>query len=252
MEKLAGEYWGSDEGMRWFYSLFCIIMNPMKGIIFDFNGTLFWDSQLHYDAWFEFSKKLRGTPFSYEEMREKMFGHTNADIIEYAIGKKPSTELVEKYAKEKEEHYRKCCLKNPEKFKLAPGAEEFLDYLKEKNIPMTIATMSEWDNVEFYIKEFYLEKWFDLNKIVYSNGTIPGKPSPDIFLIAAKNIELNPKDCIVIEDAIAGIESAKKAGIGEIYAMASLEPDEFYENISGIKQILHNFYDFDRSVFDKN
>ena len=49
-----------------------------------------------------------------------------------------------------------------ENFKLAPGAVEFLEFLKDNHIPRTIATMSEWDNVEFYIKEFKLEKWFDL------------------------------------------------------------------------------------------
>ena len=222
----------------------------MKGIIFDFNGTLYWDSQLHYDAWRDFSKKLRGIPFTDAEMREKMFGHTNADIIEYAIGRKPSLEMVEKYGKEKEALYREQCLKNPEKFKLAPGAVEFLDYLKENNIPRTIATMSEWDNVEFYIKEFNLEKWFDINKIVYSDGTIPGKPSPDIFLIAADKIKLAPKDCIVVEDAIAGINSAKAAGIGKIIAIASLEPDEFYQNITGIEQIIHNFNEFNRDLLD--
>ena len=75
----------------------------MKGIIFDFNGTLYWDSQLHYDAWREYSKILRGYEFTTQEMQEKMFGHTNEDIIEYAIGKKPTKELVEKYGREKEE-----------------------------------------------------------------------------------------------------------------------------------------------------
>ena len=65
-------------------------------------------------------------------------------------------EMVEKYGKEKEAVYRERCLLDKENFKLAPGAVEFLDFLKEKNIPRTIATMSEWDNVEFYIKEFYL------------------------------------------------------------------------------------------------
>ena len=69
----------------------------MKGVIFDFNGTLYWDSQLHYDAWLEYSKILRGTAFTREEMRDKMFGHTNEDIIHYAIGKKPTPEMVEKY-----------------------------------------------------------------------------------------------------------------------------------------------------------
>lgn len=221
----------------------------MKGIIFDFNGTLYWDSQLHYDAWREYSKLLRGVEFSDEEMRNKMFGHTNEDIIEYAIGKKPTKEMVEKYGKEKEALYRKRCLLEPENFKLAPGAVEFLDFLKKNNIPRTIATMSEWDNVEFYIKEFHLENWFDLDKIVYSDGTIPGKPAPDIFQIAAQKINLNPKDCVVVEDAIAGIKSAKSAGIGKIIAIASLEPIEFYKNIDGVESIIKNFDEFDRSIF---
>ena len=222
----------------------------MKGIIFDFNGTLYWDSQLHYDAWREFSKIIRGYEFSDIEMRDKMFGHTNEDIIEYAIGKKPSKEMVEKYGKEKEALYRKRCLLKPEEFKLAPGAIEFLDYLKENNILRTIATMSEWDNVEFYIKEFHLEKWFDLDKIVYSDGTIPGKPAPEIFIIAAEKIGLKPSDCVVVEDAIAGINSAKSAGIGKIIAIASLEPVEFYQKMEGLEGIIMNFHEFDRTLLD--
>ena len=222
----------------------------MKGIIFDFNGTLYWDSQLHYDAWREFSKIIRGYEFTDLEMRDKMFGHTNEDIIEYAIGKKPSKEMVEKYGKEKEALYRKRCLLDMDKFKLAPGAVEFLDYLKENNIPRTIATMSEWDNVEFYIKEFKLEKWFDLDKIVYSDGTIPGKPAPDIFLIAAEKIGLKPSECLVVEDAIAGINSAKSAGIGKIVAIASLEPVEFYQKMEGLEGIIMNFNELDRSLLE--
>ena len=222
----------------------------MNGIIFDFNGTLYWDSQLHYDAWREYSRLLRGYEFSDEEMRNKMFGHTNEDIIAYAIGKKPTKEMVEKYGKEKEALYRKRCLLEPENFKLAPGAVEFLDYLKEKNIPRTIATMSEWDNVEFYIREFHLEKWFDIEKIVYSDGTIPGKPAPDIFQIAADKLCLKPSECVVVEDAIAGIKSAKSAGIGKIIAIASLEPVEYYKNIEGVESIIKNFNEFDRKIFE--
>ena len=222
----------------------------MKGIIFDFNGTLYWDSQLHYDAWKEYSALLRDKPFTNEEMRDKMFGHTNSDIIEYLIGHKPTQEMVDKYGKEKEAVYRKRCLSDPDKFKLAPGATELLDYLKERNIPRTIATMSEWDNVEFYIKEFHLEKWFDIDKIVFSDGTIPGKPAPDIFLIAADKIGLQPKDCIVVEDAIAGVNSAKSAGIGKIIAIASLEPIEFYQNMNGLHQIIKDFYEFDKNLLE--
>ncbi len=221
----------------------------MKGIIFDFNGTLFFDSHMHYEAWRIFSKKLRGYEFTDKEMREKMFGRTNADIIEYAIGKKPTNEMVETLAKEKEGWYRQMCLNNPQSFKLAPGAESFLDFLKGNNIPMTIATMSEWDNVEFYIKEFNLARWFDLDKIVYSNGKIPGKPAPDIYEIAAKNIGLDPVDCIVVEDAISGINSAEQAGIGTIIAIASVESDNLYQEIPCVKQIIHSFDEIDRRIF---
>ena len=214
-----------------------------KGIIFDFNGTLFWDSELHLEAWREFSKQLRGTPFSDEEMLQYMFGRTNEDIIAYAIGKQPTHDLVEKLAFEKEEVYRNMCRKHPEMFKLAPYAENFLDYLKENNIPRTIATMSEKDNVDFYIKEFNLSKWFDIDKIVYSDGTIPGKPAPDIYIIAAQKLGLKPEDCIVIEDAISGINSAKNAGIGKVIAIASMETPEFYEKL-GVDEIITDFQNY--------
>ena len=221
----------------------------MKGIIFDFNGTLFWDSQLHLDAWREYSKKLRGTPFTDDEMFKYMFGRTNEDIIEYAIGQKPDKALVEKFANEKEAEYRTMCLKRPQDLKLAPHAEEFLNFLKAHNIPRTIATMSEWCNVEFYIEQFHLEKWFDLEKIVYSDGKIPGKPAPDIYLIAAQNLGLNPGECIVIEDALSGIQAAKSAGIGKIIAIASREPVEFYKDVEGVSQIITDFSIIYRNSF---
>lgn len=219
-----------------------------KGIIFDFNGTLFWDSEKHQEAWREFSKRLRDNAFTDDEMREYMFGRTNEDIIAYLIGKKPSAELVEKFAQEKEAVYRDMCRKDKENTVLAPGAIDFLNYLVENNIPHTIATMSEKDNVEFYIEEFKLAKWFDIEKIVYADGTIPGKPAPDIYIKAAKKLNLNPQDCIVVEDAISGIESAKNAGIGKIIAIASMESVALYKNIPAVSQIIKNFDEIDRNI----
>ena len=219
-----------------------------KGIIFDFNGTLFFDSEKHLEAWREFSKRLRPYPFTDEEMRDYMFGRTNEDIIAYLIGKRPSPEMVEKLGKEKEAVYREMCRQDYKNTVLAPGAVDFLNYLKENNIPRTIATMSEKDNVDFYIEEFQLEKWFDIDKIVYADGTIPGKPAPDIYIKAAKKLELSPQDCIVVEDAVSGIESARAAHIGKIIAMASMESAELYKNIPAVSQIIKNFNEIDRNI----
>lgn len=221
-----------------------------KGIIFDFNGTLFFDSEKHLEAWREFSKRLRPYPFTDEEMRDYMFGRTNEDIIAYLIGKRPSPEMVEKLGKEKEAVYREMCRQDYKNTVLAPGAVDFLNYLKEKNIPRTIATMSEKDNVDFYIEEFQLEQWFDIDKIVYADGTIPGKPAPDIYIKAAQKLELNPQDCIVVEDAVSGIESARGAHAGKIIAMASMESTDLYKNIPAVSQIIKSFDEIDRNIFE--
>ena len=221
-------------------------MNKFKGIIFDFNGTLFFDSEKHLEAWREFSAKLRGTPFSDEEMRNYMFGRTNKDIIAYAIGKEPSPELVEQLAEEKESLYRDRCRAEGDLCKLAPYAIEFLDYLKLNNMPMTIATMSEKPNVDFYFEHFKLEKWFKYDKVVYSDGTIKGKPAPDIYEIAASRLGLATEDCVVVEDAVSGIEAARAAGVGKIVAIASMEPVELYESIPAVDMIIKDFRDFDK------
>lgn len=223
-----------------------------KGIIFDFNGTLFLDSEKHMEAWRAFSKELRGTAFSDEEMRDHMFGRTNEDIIAYAIGRKPDKTLVEKYTAEKEAIYRQMCRDDKEHFVLTDGAVELLDYLKLRNIPRTIATMSEKVNVDFFIQGFHLEKWFDLDKIVYDNGKIPGKPAPDIYEIAAENIGLPPAECIVVEDAVSGIAAAKNAGAGKIIAIGPEENHNFLMSLDGVSETITNFYEFNREVFYEN
>lgn len=220
-----------------------------KGIIFDFNGTLYWDSAMHKRAWREFSKIIRGTEFSDEEMVLHMFGRTNEEIIEYAIGKKPEPEMVEKYGNEKEALYRKRAENDKENFHLAKGAVEFLDFLKQNNIPRTIATMSDKTNVDFYFEHFDLGKWFNIDKVVYADGIVPSKPAPDIYQIASKNLGLEPQDCIVVEDAISGIKSAQSAGIGKIIAICSEEPYEFYTSMSEVSEIIRDFDEFDRNLF---
>ena len=220
----------------------------MKGIIFDFNGTLFYDTPKHIEAWREYSKRLRGTAFSDEEMEKHMLGHTNDDIIAYAIGKKPEKAMAKKLAAEKEAVYRDMCRQDMENTKLAQGAPELLDFLVEKNIPHTIATASDRDHVDFFIEIFDLPRWFEVEKIVFDDGFMPNKPAPDIYLKAAENIGLAPEDCIVFEDAIAGIEAAKNAGIGKIIAVVPPEKHGFFKGYDGGCAVISNFKDFDRSI----
>lgn len=217
----------------------------IKGIIFDFNGTLFNDTRLHEIAWIEYSEKLRGTPFNDYELEHYMFGRCNDEIIEYAIQRKPTPEEVLKYGQEKEACYRELVLRTPECIKLVDGATELLDFITEKNIPHTIATGSEITNTKFFIDIFKLDKWFDTSKIVYDNGKRAGKPNPAIYLEALENLGLEAKDVLVFEDSYSGITAANAAGIGRVIAIN--ENPETFKHKDKVYQVIKDFNEFDKN-----
>lgn len=214
----------------------------MKGIIFDFNGTLFWDSEIQENAWKTFGKKIVGRDITDEEFKTYFHGRTNKDTLEYLTGKELTKEEVDELAQQKESIYRELCKSNPEKFKLAPGVKEYLNYLKEKKVPITIATASEINNVKFFINELGLERWFNIEKIIYDDGTFKGKPAPDIYLKAAEKIGIKPQNCIVFEDAISGVKAAKSAGISTIIAVVPFGRKNPFKQ-DEITAVINDFYD---------
>ena len=227
-------------------------MKRYKSVIFDFNGTLVFDTANHDRAWKIITSKYREKPFSDEELEKNIHGRTNKAIFEYITGRELNAAEVDKFSTEKELIYQKLC-REDKNFRLIRGAEDFLNYLRDNKIPRTIATASNRMNVDFYIEMLHLERWFDLDKIVYDDGTLEGKPSPDIYEKAAKNLQTKPEDCIVFEDAILGIESACRAGIGEIIAVVGDKSKQLSgEKKFWVKERIENFSDFERNklLFD--
>ncbi len=219
------------------------------GVIFDFNGVLLWDSHLQEKTWYEFSKSLRGKPFSNEEMSHVVHGRTNAFILNYLSGKSLSKKEIEALTDQKETTYRQFCLAEGEAFKLSPGAKELLDFCKEHDIPRTIATASPKANLDFFIKHLKLDRWFNPSIIAYDDGSFPGKPAPDIYLLAARNLGLEPQNCIVIEDAISGLKSAYEAGIGRIYALGPTRRHSELRNAEGSDVVISRLDEIPRDIF---
>lgn len=193
-----------------------------KGVIFDFNGTLFWDTDLHNRAWDKFFDKYQ-IKMTDAEKFQKMHGKNNRDILNSLFNEHLSDKEIEDLALEKELMYQELCLKTD--MELAPGVEEFLSFLKEKDIPYTIATASGIENVDFYFKHLALSDWFDRKKVVYNNGKIKSKPDPEIYQTAMSVIKRKAEDTIVFEDAIAGLEAARNAKSGKIIVVDSYNDD---------------------------
>lgn len=214
-----------------------------SGVVFDFNGTLFWDTSLHNRAWDIFL--TRHDLFLPDEDKFRwMHGKNNSDLLQSLFHNTLTESQVSDYIMEKESLYQELCLET--NMQLAPGLTDFLDFLKSNNIPFTIATASGKENLDFYFKYLPLTKWFEYDKVVYNNGKIKGKPDPQIYELAMEVIGKKPEEVIVFEDAIAGLQAARNAKAGEIIVVNSNDDD--YSDWEDC-QIIKSFDEVDRTQF---
>ena len=161
-------------------------------------------------------------PILEDEFQKYVHGKNIIDTFKYFLNIECSPEEALKIGEEKEVIYRKMCLESPD-LKLAVGLVDFLYYFKEKGIDRYIATASAFPNVKFFFDHLDLDNWFDINNVAYNDGIIPGKPDPSIFLLAAKNINVDIKDSIIFEDSYSGIEAAKRVGAKKIVVVDSMK-----------------------------
>ena len=114
----------------------------------------------------------------------------------------------------KEAYYQSYCSMDREHFHLIKGAYAYFDTLKRKGIPFTIASASIKSNIDFFREAFLLDVYFDKDLIVYDDGRYQNKV--EMFKQAAKNINVDLKDCIIFEDSESGIKAAYEAGCRKI------------------------------------
>ncbi|MBI2610997.1 HAD family phosphatase [Candidatus Kaiserbacteria bacterium] len=190
-----------------------------KGIIFDFNGVLLWDTELHTETWQDVAREQRGSELTEEELT-RLHGRSLTEFARYVVGPDASDDEVAVIGENKEARYREIVRAGRRTYGLSPGARELLNALVARNIPRAIATSSPKSNVEFFIRHFNLLRWFERDHIVFVDGEIRGKPAPDLYIKAAEAIRLRPEQCVVVEDTTSGIASAKAAGIGKIIGLA--------------------------------
>jgi len=192
-----------------------------RGVIFDFNGVLFSDSDLQEKAWQVLARQLRGREMSGEEFELHMHGRSNAYVLSYLTSRDITGKELAELTEAKESLFRRLCLETPKRMQLSAGAQELLEWLQAGGVPCTIATSSGIRNVEFYIEHLHLDRWFEVGKLVYDDGMRPGKPAPDMYLAAAANIQVDPGRCVVVEDAVSGVMAAQAARIGYIVGIGA-------------------------------
>ncbi len=193
----------------------------LRAVIFDMDGVLIDSLELHYLGW---KKMLEEDNISITaDDFSRVFGKTGNDILKgfYANAKKSLDEgKVKDKIDCKNLFYREIAEKM---LKPSKGSVELLNELKSSGIKAAIGTSAPRKNVEFYFKKTGLGKQFDGN--ICADDITKGKPDPEVFLKAAALLKEKPENCVVIEDALHGIEAAKRGGMKAV-AVASTNPKE--------------------------
>lgn len=211
----------------------------LQGIIFDFNGTMFFDNDKHVAAWGRISKEIRGYDVTMEELKGQFNGTPNHENIQYMLDGKATKEHIDTYAELKESYYREYCRKDQKNFHLVAGVEAYMDELKKKGIPFTIASASIKSNMDFFIESFQLDRWMKPEDIVYDDGTYKNKIL--MFQKAADVIGVDMKDVRIYEDSDAGVTNAYAAGCRDIVVVCENEDVEHFMSLPGVTATMKTF-----------
>lgn len=183
-----------------------------KGFIFDLDGVIVDTAGYHYLAWKKLADELE-IPFD-EEENERFKGVSRKRCLRMLLelgNKEVSQEQFDAWLVSKNEDYL-LYINDMDKSEILPGVMPVLDYLRSEGIPMALGSASK--NARRILEKVELTEYFDT--IVDGLRVTRAKPDPEVFLIAAEELGVGAADCVVFEDALAGIEAANAAGMTSI------------------------------------
>ena len=189
----------------------------IKAVLFDMDGLMVDTESLSTEAFIN-SAKAQGYNMTKEETL-KVLGFTKANIYQFWIDYFQGTNVDGKKLVDDHYEYIENVLYTvgPEKM---PYVEELLKYLRENNYKIAVASSSDTADIKNNLEKTKLEKYID--EIASGAEVENGKPAPDVFLLAAERLDVDPKDCLILEDSKAGVKAGKASG-----AMVFMVPDMF-------------------------
>ena len=177
------------------------------GVIFDMDGVLVNSYQAHYEAWLKLAA-AHGLEFTERQFVET-FGQINRKIIPRYWGHKvKDLDEVDRWGVEKEQYYRDILEEN---FPEIAGANDLIASLHKAGIRLAIGSSGPKENVQAGLKGLSNRHLF--LAAVHGGEVAHGKPDPEVFILAAQRIGLHPKQCLVVEDALVGLQAARNAGM---------------------------------------
>jgi len=194
-----------------------------RGVVFDLDGTLTDNMSCHAEAFAVFLER-HGLPPLTMEVRRRIDGKRNAEIFPILFGRDVTPEETRRFEEEKEGAYREL---SRDRLQPIAGVLTLLARLEEKGIGVAVATSAPEKNVAHTLGAIGLADRLGL--VVRSDAVPRGKPHPDVFLYAARELGVAPDACLAFEDAPVGVTAAVRAGM-RCVAITSSFPAEMFSD----------------------
>jgi beta-phosphoglucomutase family hydrolase len=209
-------------------------MKKHTALIFDMDGTLVHNMPIHNQAWKDTLAEA-GVQIDVDEFHRATVGKKSYEIMRLMLGPERSEAELLSWGERKENLYRErfSALRAP-----LPGLLPLLEQAQALGIPLAVASAAPPENLSFILDELDLRRFF--NVVVGGHNIQNGKPDPEIFLLSAQMMGVEPSACLVFEDALAGVEAARRAGMDAVFLCTSHTADE----VADMEHVLHAVPDF--------
>lgn len=199
------------------------VLKRVRAFLFDLDGTLVDNMPFHKQSWIDIFQR-HGRPLDPDEFLRATSGRHGGEIVRDYFGIEPDDPANRRLNEEKEERYRE--LYGPHRQMLS-GLRELLDQADAAGVKMAVATSAPHDNVAFVLDHLGIRTRFAA--VVGPEDVGRGKPDPAVFLAAAGRLCVEPRECLVFEDALLGVEAARRAGMFCVAITTSLPQQAFYD-----------------------
>jgi beta-phosphoglucomutase len=180
---------------------------PTRAAVWDADGTLVDTAELHFAAWVRFAAEV-GKPFTRSDFAAT-FGWRNPEIVRHLFDPAATDERCREWGELKEGFYRTTA--EASGIELLPGVRSLLDQLAGAGWLQAVGSSAPRANLDMILRQTRTAAYFAA--VVSGEDVSRGKPEPEVFLTAAGRLGVDPTRCVVFEDAVAGVQAAKAAGM---------------------------------------
>jgi beta-phosphoglucomutase-like phosphatase (HAD superfamily) len=202
-----------------------VSIDTLQAIIWDMDGVLVDTEELHYQTWLELHQRFGNDNLPPSRIKFKaIFGMCNSDVIPQFFDLSQATPaFIAELGIAKEVLFRK---RLPGKVTPLPGVWRWLEYWSKTDVKQAVGSSAPALNIDAILTELKAHRFFETIVSGEADSITHSKPAPDIFLEAARQLGVAPANCLVVEDAVVGVQAAKSAGMRCVAVTTTNSPSD--------------------------